>query len=406
MWPRVIFTAVVSLVYAGAIAYFSPQATLAAGQAAGRQFANSDQAYLQTSYLFSSLSFANAIWTLLFLLCLGLIWIPPLLRKAKAEGLIALALLVLLGLNQPVEAYYDQKDFTEPYTILPNESAFWIPDVGDNKANQAQLQTEEFLNANKVALKRFIVPHKKLSGTGSFWDYYVPDGRLIIVDRTPYSREWVDAHDRGTSNTKQGINITAGVSIGVSVTEGNAAKFLYRFGVLPPRGVRTDPVVIFTSVYYGRPLNDVMDDVGRKKVQSLVCDELYNRTFFAANEEAIKIMETVTKKATDYFASVGITLDFIGWGDTFTFDSHIQEAVNRRYIASQDMAIAQMLQPFTATIQAVASAEALRLFAAKSNGALPTTIMGAPMDMSTLLTATWGINKAPIGPGVGKPANP
>ena len=59
--------------------------------------------------------------------------------------------------------------------------AFWIPDVGDNKTNQAQLDSEDYLKANKLSVKRFIVPHAKLSGTGSFWDFFVPAGRLIIV---------------------------------------------------------------------------------------------------------------------------------------------------------------------------------------------------------------------------------
>ena len=71
-----------------------------------------------------------------------------------------------------------------------------------------------------------------------------------------------------------------------------------------------------------------MDDVGRKRVQTLVCNEIASRTFDQANDEAVKIMDNVRKAATDYFAGVGVTLDFIGWGDTFTFDPDVQKAVN------------------------------------------------------------------------------
>ena len=68
-----------------------------------------------------------------------------------------------------------------------------------------------------MPLKRFIVPHVKLQGSGGFYDFYVPAGRLIIVDRTTYSREWVDSAERGTSHKKEGfpcqtiegLNITA-----------------------------------------------------------------------------------------------------------------------------------------------------------------------------------------------------
>jgi hypothetical protein len=181
------------------------------------------------------------------------------------------------------------------------------------------------------------------------------------------------------------LNIAVGVSIGASVLETNAAKYLYRFGVLPPAGDRTDPKVIFNSVFFSRRLADVMDDVGRKKVQTLVCNEIAGRSFDKANEEANQIMDSVGKAATDYFASVGITLDFIGWADTFTFDAAVQDAVNRRYIASQDQAIAAALAPYASTIQALAAADALRSFGRKSDGRLPSTIVGLPTDLGTLL---------------------
>jgi hypothetical protein len=269
----------------------------------------------------------------------------------------------------------------------------WIPDAGANKDGQAQFESEAYLNANKIPLKRFIVPHVKLSGSGGFYDFYVPAGRLIIVDRTPYSREWVDSSDRGTSKrkegfpcqTNEGLNITVGISVGASVPEANAAKYLYRFGVLPVTGDRTNPAIIFNSVYYSRRVAEVMDDVGRKKVQTLVCAEITARTFDKANADANQIIENVRKAATEYFATVGISLDFVGWADTFTFDKDVQDAVNRRYIAAQDKEIATALAPHADTIQKLAAAHALRAFGDHSDGKLPTTIVGLPPDIGGLL---------------------
>ena len=144
--------------------------------------------------------------------------------------------------------------------------------------------------------------------------------------------------------------------------------------------------MIFNSVYYSRKLADVMDDVGRKKVQTLVCEEITSRSFDKANEDAVLIMQSVKKKPTDYFDAVGITLDFIGWADTFTFDRDVQEAVNRRYVASQDQAIAALLSPYTATIQALAAADALRSFGQKTDGRLPATIVGLPPELGPLMS--------------------
>jgi len=258
------------------------------------------------------------------------------------------ALALGAGHSDKAWAFADTTDKTEAYTILPNESAFFIPDTGANKESQAQFDSEAYLQDKKIAVKRFVIPHQKLAGSGGTswastgWDLYVPTGRLIIVDRSPFSREWVAAHDRGTSarnesipcQSKEGVNITVGVSIGATVTEDNAAKFLYHFGVLAPTDAagrlldRSSPQTIFTSVYYSRRLADVMDDVGRKRVQTLICNEIAGRTFDEANDQAVKIMDNVKKTASDYFTSVGITLDFIGWGDTFTFDADVQKAVN------------------------------------------------------------------------------
>ncbi|HEV2549919.1 MAG TPA: SPFH domain-containing protein [Stellaceae bacterium] len=301
-------------------------------------------------------------------------------------------------------AYYDKNDFTEAYTILPNESAFWIPDAGANKENQAQLESEAYLNANKVALKRFVVPHTKLQGSGSFFDFYVPAGRLIIVDRTPFSREWVDAQDRGTSprkegfpcQSKEGLNMTVGVALGASVSEQNAAKYLYRFGVVPPKGNRNDPQIIFASVFLSRSVKEVMDDFGRKKVSEIICDQITARSFDKVNEEAKQIKDTAAKTITEYFATLGITIDFVGWADTFTFDKEVQDAVNRRYIANKDQEIAAALQPYANVIQALAAAQALRAFGEKTDGKLPTTIVGLPPELGAILGTV--LRSGPPGP--------
>ena len=367
-----------------------PASTLLTGQTAGQQFSDSDVSYF--SSMIGTRIFGHlGIPFVLLLIVVVLIWLGPLRRFLSGAAMFGA--LGLLFAASPAQAYYDKTDYTEAYTILPNESAFWIPDVGANKDSQAQLETEAYLNANKVALKRFIVPHVHLQGSGGFFDFYVPAGRLIIVDRTPFSREWVDATDRGTSRrpegfpcqTSEGLNVTVGVSIGASALEVNAAKYLYRFGVMPVGGDRSDPRVIFASVYYSRKLSDVMDDVGRKKVQTLVCNEIAARSFDKANAEANQIMQAVQKGAVDYFGAVGITLDFIGWADTFAFDKVVQDAVNRRYVANQDQAIATELAPYADTIQKLAAAQALRSFGEHSDGKLPTTIVGLPPDLGALL---------------------
>lgn len=392
LW-RIVLTIFSILAYGWINALIRPVAVLASADVAGKQFESSNWDYLTSSF---SIRFFDNIGLPFFglLLVLAVIWIP--LLRHRGKNLVAVSIFAVAALCAPqkVQAYFDTTDKTEAYTILPNESAFWIPDVGDNKTTQGQFDSEAYLQQNKLGVKRFIIPHHKLTNSGGNWgvDAYVPDGRLIIVDRTTYSKEWVAAQNRGTSasdqsfpcQSKEGLNITVGVSIAASVAESNAAKFLYHFGVQSPRGNRNDPQVIFTSVYSGRSLSDVMDDVGRKKVQTLVCTEISSRDFDHANSEANAIMEAVRKSTADYFSSIGITLDFIGWADTFRFDDAVQKAVNDRFIA-------QTVASSIPTLQALAD---IRIKEGLGDGlrakGLPSNLIAVPDHLLGNLSSMFG----------------
>lgn len=396
---RVILTIVVLIVAGWADGLVSVISPLVTGPAAGLQFENSNTAYLQAYAGMRFNPIALGLINFGSIVMLFFIWLRPLTRAFGSNAPIAaITAFAFMLYSMPAFAFFETTDKTEAYTILPNESAFWIPDVGANKDSQGQMDSEDYLNSKKIALKRFVIPHQKLTGSGgtgffSGWDAYVPTGRLIIVDRKPFSREWVDAGDRGTSKDKQGfpcqskegLDVTVGISIGVEVTENDSAKFLYHFGVEAPKGQRSDPQVIFTSVYYGRTVESVMDDVGRKQVQTIVCEEISKRGFDDVNSQASLVIAAVREQSKNYLASVGITLKFIGWADTFTFSKAVQDAVDRRYIAAQDEAISKALSPYADTIQKLAAAQALRNFGEKSDGKLPTTIVGLPTSLGGLL---------------------
>jgi hypothetical protein len=406
MIGRVVGTVVTTLLYGWGLMAYTPQATLITGQAASHQLDNTDAGYLTAVNTMNFFSAIGTIMTVLFIGVLACIWFKPVRDAIKRVSptlavLLAVAGALLLGTTDS-RAFFEKVDRTEIYPILPNQSAFWIPEVGAVKDKQVQVDSEAFLNENKVQLNRFQIPHQKLAGSAGSsifagWDYFVPAGRLIIVDRTPFSREWVDAAERGTSakkegfpcQSKEGLNVTVGVALGASVSQANAAKYLFRFGVLAPKGevrgaadsIENDGRIIFTSVYYSRSVQNVMDDFGRKKILELICDQITSRTFDKVNEEAKLIKDTAAKQIVDFFAGYGITIDFMGWADTFTFDKDVQNAVNRLYVAKQDEEIGRRLQPYTEVIKALAQAQAQRSFGDKSDGKLPTTYFGMPPEV-------------------------
>ena len=161
-----------------------------------------------------------------------------------------------------------------------------------------------------------------------------------------------------------------GVSISTKVTEADAAKFLYNFGVHPPEGQRTDPNVVFTSVFYGRSLAEVMDSKVRAKVGILVCENLMQHSLVEDSANAKAVMDTIRKEMKAYLEDNGITLDYVGWADTWTFDKEVQDSLNRHFAALQEQDIAIRLQSHVSTLQGLALTDALR----KWNGATPGSV--------------------------------
>jgi len=331
---RTILT-IVSILGYGWINYLlKPVATLGAGKIAARQFDASDLSYAVSQFGVDFFSHLGIPFVILVAV-LALIWWKP-VKSILAPALVA---MLILALPLPSRAYYDKTDYTEAFFILPNESAFYVPDVGDNKSSQAKFGSEQYYQENKIAAKRFVIPHVKLEGSSLWSNFYVPAGRLFVLSRSPVSLEWVADPKKGSSpvneafpcQSREGLNITVGMAIGVSVQDENAAKYLAHFGIEPLKGDRSTPEVTFTSIMTARTLFNVMTTVGRNKVQALVCNELTSRSFDDGNTQALQVMQNVKDAATKYFDSVGITLEYLGWADTMTFDKDIQDAINHRY---------------------------------------------------------------------------
>jgi hypothetical protein len=379
---RGIATVAAILVYGWVNFLLYPVSTVLSGDAAVKQLENSDSAYVTSVWgmrFFGNIGIAFVV----LLVVLAVIWWVPAKR-----WLAAAAFFALLAAAPQAWAYYDKNDYTEAIYILPNQSAFVIPDAGANQNTQAQFMSLDYLKANKVAAKRVVIPHVKLSGSGAWSDFYVPSARVIIVDRTPYNREWVTATNRGTSNrnegmpcqSSEGLNVTAGVSIGVSVREEDAARYLYYFGTIPPKGNSADPAVIFTSVYYARSVEEVMDKVGRGEVLALVCQEISGRTLNDDNKQAGTIMKNVGAMMTAFLAERGITLDYIGWADTFTFDQTVQKAINDKYTADT-------VAPVLTTLQALADVRIKEgLGEGLATRGLPANLVALPSDLLDFTT--------------------
>lgn len=236
------------------------------------------------------------------------------------KKMIALVLMLVLvgtclcGCVRP----YDKPEFV---TIEPHQTAFLIPLIGDT-TSQASFESEEMLLEAKVATKEVQIPHRWVqTGRRNWKGEWRPTMTLIVVDRTPVTREWSSTATTGTSTANQAIYAESSESIGFSVgmncsaqiyTEADAAKFLYS--------------------YNNTSLSTVMDTEIRARVESKFVEECASRTLNDILIEKEAIMETVRADVVSYFEERGITITVLGMKDGLEYDDPtIQQSINDKF---------------------------------------------------------------------------
>lgn len=227
---------------------------------------------------------------------------------------LALCLTMFSGCRKP----YDKPEFV---TIEPHQTAFLIPLIGDT-GNQASFESEEMLMQAKVSTKEIQIPHRWVQTGRRYWrGEYRDTMALIIVDRSPVTREWSSTEGVGTSAVNQAIYAESSESIGFSAgmncsaqiySETDAVKFLY--------------------CYNNKPLSEIMDSEIRARVESKFVEECASRTLNEILTEKEDIMKAVRDDVTEYFADRGITITVLGMKDGLDYDdATIQKSINDKF---------------------------------------------------------------------------
>ena len=213
---------------------------------------------------------------------------------------------------------YDKPEFV---TIEPHQTAFLIPLIGDT-TNQASFESEEMLMQAKVSTKEIQIPHRWVQTGRRYWrGEYRDTMALIIVDRSPVTREWSSTEGVGTSAVNQAIYAESAESIGFSAgmncsaqiySETDAVKFLY--------------------CYNNKPLSEIMDSEIRARVESKFVEECASRTLNEILTQKEEIMKAVRDDVTSYFADRGITITVLGMKDGLEYDdATIQKSINDKF---------------------------------------------------------------------------
>lgn len=286
--------------------------------------------------------------------------------------ILVMSLTMFTGCVKP----YDKPEFV---TIEPHQTAFLIPLVGDTTA-QASFESEEMLMQAKVSTKEIQIPHRWVQTRRWHWmGEYRDTMTLIVVDRSPVTREWSSTDGVGTSAINQAIYAESAESIGFSAgmncsaqiySEEDAVKFLY--------------------CYNNKPLSEIMDSEIRARVESKFVEECASRTLNEILVEKETIMNNVRDDVETYFAARGITITVLGMKDGLEYDdATIQKSINDKF-SSEMKLTTQKNENERIISEAEAKAEANRILSEsltdevlqqqyyeKWNGELPDVMTGS-----------------------------
>jgi len=287
--------------------------------------------------------------TAVLVLFMGCFWQELKSMYDVCKGLLKLTFMSSILLLCFSGCAYDKPVFVQVDT---SETAFVVKLEGDSA--QGTINSEEYLQDNMVATKRIQVSYRWVKlGRGPLNGKYMPNERVIVVDRSPETREWV-SDNRGTNpNQDQGIWVessdSVGFSTGISITArvasaDDAVKVLYNY---PPKGERVIPLQAKDTykddyIVSITDLADVMDSEIRTEIQAVFSEKAAEFDMNELRSKKNEIINAIRERVIPFFAERGITITAIGIFGGFTYENpEIQTAIDDVFKAQQDEEVAK-----------------------------------------------------------------
>lgn len=270
------------------------------------------------SFLFLQ-QYASFIWVLITLL-IGYLVLKSDIKKifTSTVPLLLLTVIPFLGSCKP----YQTPVYKE---INNNETAFVIPLEGDTE-NQAKFNSKESLEKHKVATKRIEIPTRwNQEGRGSTNGNWIPTVTVIVVDRSPITRNW----EAGTKGKDTAIWVESADSVGFSMGF-NCTAF-----------IKEEDTSAFLYWYSSGSLSGVMDSEIRGRVQQIAAEESAKYPLDELRNKKNEIAESVRKDIIPFFQTRGITITTVGMFGGMTYENPaIQTSIDNVFVAQQEKNVA------------------------------------------------------------------
>lgn len=269
----------------------------------------------------------------LFLFVIFLIWRKPLSAAIRGwRGVSsAMGLLFVLSAAMTITScgVLGPAKVLPLKTVGPNETAFLIPLEGDS-TKQAKFESVDFLKTHKVMSKQIEIPVRQYDTGRMPWDFkWIPTVRLITVDRSLVTREWIEG---STDNDKkndalsvaslESINFHLGVNLTAYITEEDAPTYLYWHGT--------------------KKLEEVVDTNVRGYLQGVMSDEFGKLRLEDGKVRKASIFTAANTMTITKFKEVGITISYVGSAKGFMYDDPlIQARINETQTAEMNVEVAR-----------------------------------------------------------------
>lgn len=233
------------------------------------------------------------------------------------KKVLVLLMMVFLAINfTSCRKPYQEKMYVN---IEASQTAFVLPLEGENESKQGKLDSESYLESNKVAVKRIQIPTRWHKTGRWFFGYsgqWIPTVKVIIVDRKPETKKWTGRENDINVESKESIAFGIGVTVTASVPEHSTAKFLYQ--------------------YSGKSLETVVESDIRPFIQSVLTSEFGNLKLEACQASRALINKNMVDIVSKHFKQYGIEIKQLGIVGGFTYESEsIQASIDSKFNSAQ-----------------------------------------------------------------------
>jgi hypothetical protein len=259
----------------------------------------------------------QTIWTLIASLAIFYV-LRGMFSRKNVLPLVALAVFPFLNSCKP----YQKPVYKE---ISNNETAFVIPLEGD-VGGQAKFGSKEQLEKHKVATKRIEIPTRwNQTGRHAENGEYIPTVTVIVVDRSPITRNW-EAANKGKDNA---IWVESSDSVGFSMGF-NCTAF-----------IKEEDTATFLYWYSSGGLSGVMDTEIRGRIQQVAAEESAKFPLDELRDKKNEIASSVRGDIIPFFAERGITITTVGMFGGMTYENpEIQKSIDGVFVAQQQKNVA------------------------------------------------------------------